>query len=143
MNIRVHDTRLFTSRLFCLVEIMKQREDVFIYSTWVHSDLFTLVIFYLISVLSIEGTTFNITKVNRLHMGPYLCIASNGVPPSVSKRIMLIVHCEYSFIYTSFFPKTESNCSYFIYWKNFSVVILLINSYNFFQFHLWYGYKIN
>ncbi|KAK9881851.1 hypothetical protein WA026_018042 [Henosepilachna vigintioctopunctata] len=25
-------------------------------------------------------------------MGPYLCIASNGVPPSVSKRIMLIVH---------------------------------------------------
>ncbi|KAH1021750.1 hypothetical protein HUJ04_011235 [Dendroctonus ponderosae] len=26
-------------------------------------------------------------------MGPYLCIASNGVPPSVSKRIMLIIHC--------------------------------------------------
>lgn len=25
-------------------------------------------------------------------MGAYLCIASNGVPPSVSKRIMLIVH---------------------------------------------------
>uniref|UniRef100_A0AAR5PXC6 Ig-like domain-containing protein n=2 Tax=Dendroctonus ponderosae TaxID=77166 RepID=A0AAR5PXC6_DENPD len=25
-------------------------------------------------------------------MGPYLCIASNGVPPSVSKRIMLIIH---------------------------------------------------
>ncbi|XP_044757847.1 neurotrimin-like [Coccinella septempunctata] len=43
-------------------------------------------------VPSIDGTTFNITKVNRLHMGPYLCIASNGVPPSVSKRIMLIVH---------------------------------------------------
>ncbi|XP_060524878.1 neurotrimin-like [Cylas formicarius] len=43
-------------------------------------------------VSSIEGPIFNITKVNRLHMGPYLCIASNGVPPSVSKRIMLIVH---------------------------------------------------
>ncbi|RZC34113.1 hypothetical protein BDFB_009583, partial [Asbolus verrucosus] len=41
---------------------------------------------------SIDGTTFNISKVNRLHMGPYLCIASNGVPPSVSKRIMLRVH---------------------------------------------------
>ncbi|KAF7271305.1 hypothetical protein GWI33_015803 [Rhynchophorus ferrugineus] len=25
-------------------------------------------------------------------MGPYLCIASNGVPPSVSKRIMLVIH---------------------------------------------------
>ncbi|XP_046477409.1 limbic system-associated membrane protein isoform X1 [Neodiprion pinetum] len=43
-------------------------------------------------VTSIEGPFFNITKVNRLHMGSYLCIASNGVPPSVSKRITLIVH---------------------------------------------------
>ncbi|XP_044726927.1 neurotrimin-like [Chrysoperla carnea] len=43
-------------------------------------------------VPSIDGPVFNITRVNRLHMGAYLCIASNGVPPSVSKRIMLIVH---------------------------------------------------
>ncbi|KAG7205261.1 hypothetical protein KM043_018338 [Ampulex compressa] len=43
-------------------------------------------------VSSIDGPNFNITKVNRLHMGSYLCIASNGVPPSVSKRISLIVH---------------------------------------------------
>lgn len=28
-------------------------------------------------------------------MGAYLCIASNGVPPSVSKRILLLVHCKY------------------------------------------------
>jgi hypothetical protein len=28
-------------------------------------------------------------------MGAYLCIASNGVPPSVSKRIMVNVHCEF------------------------------------------------
>ncbi|XP_050466542.1 neurotrimin-like isoform X2 [Cataglyphis hispanica] len=43
-------------------------------------------------VSSVDGSSFNITKVNRLHMGSYLCIASNGVPPSVSKRIMLTVH---------------------------------------------------
>uniref|UniRef100_A0A182YHC8 Ig-like domain-containing protein n=1 Tax=Anopheles stephensi TaxID=30069 RepID=A0A182YHC8_ANOST len=43
-------------------------------------------------VASVEGPTFTIPKVNRLHMGAYLCIASNGVPPSVSKRVMLIVH---------------------------------------------------
>lgn len=49
----------------------------------------------LFPVASVEGPVFNITRVNRLHMGAYLCIASNGVPPSVSKRIMLIVHCEY------------------------------------------------
>ncbi|XP_001606663.2 neurotrimin isoform X1 [Nasonia vitripennis] len=43
-------------------------------------------------VTSVEGPLLNITRVNRLHMGAYLCIASNGVPPTVSKRIMLIVH---------------------------------------------------
>ncbi|XP_022905097.1 neurotrimin-like [Onthophagus taurus] len=43
-------------------------------------------------VVSVEGPTLNITKVTRQQMGPYLCIASNGVPPSVSKRIMLITH---------------------------------------------------
>ncbi|XP_032679470.1 lachesin-like [Odontomachus brunneus] len=45
-----------------------------------------------LEVPSIEGSIFNITKVNRLQMGAYLCIASNGVPPTVSKRIMLVVH---------------------------------------------------
>ncbi|XP_017881798.1 neurotrimin-like [Ceratina calcarata] len=40
----------------------------------------------------VEGPTFNITKINRLQMGAYLCIASNGVPPTVSKRIMVTVH---------------------------------------------------
>ncbi|XP_046420786.1 lachesin-like isoform X2 [Neodiprion fabricii] len=45
-----------------------------------------------IVVASVEGPFYNITRVNRLHMGAYLCIASNGVPPSVSKRISLIVH---------------------------------------------------
>ncbi|XP_077284960.1 lachesin-like [Arctopsyche grandis] len=41
---------------------------------------------------SAVGSMFTITRVNRLHMGAYLCIATNGVPPSVSKRITLIVH---------------------------------------------------
>lgn len=43
-------------------------------------------------VEAVDGPLFNITKVNRLHMGAYLCIASNGVPPTVSKRILLIIH---------------------------------------------------
>ncbi|XP_076354583.1 lachesin-like isoform X2 [Tachypleus tridentatus] len=40
----------------------------------------------------LKGAQLNITKVSRLHMGAYLCIASNGVPPSVSHRIILQVH---------------------------------------------------
>ncbi|XP_076395702.1 neurotrimin isoform X2 [Megachile rotundata] len=39
-----------------------------------------------------QGPELEIIRVTRLQMGPYLCIASNGVPPAVSKRIVLIVH---------------------------------------------------
>ena len=42
-----------------------------------------------------DSEVLNIPKVSRLHMGAYLCIASNDVPPSVSKRIILKVQCEY------------------------------------------------
>ncbi|XP_073823360.1 LOW QUALITY PROTEIN: dpr-interacting protein eta [Musca autumnalis] len=44
------------------------------------------------AVSQVEGTNLIIPSVKRQHMGAYLCIASNGVPPSVSKRITLIVH---------------------------------------------------
>ncbi|XP_046400505.1 lachesin-like isoform X3 [Ischnura elegans] len=44
-----------------------------------------------VNVNVIDGEVITITKVSRLHMGAYLCIASNGVPPSVSKRVLLRV----------------------------------------------------
>ncbi|XP_076355531.1 lachesin-like isoform X2 [Tachypleus tridentatus] len=40
---------------------------------------------------SYEGEDLNISRVTRVHMGAYLCIASNGVPPSVSRRVLLHV----------------------------------------------------
>lgn len=45
---------------------------------------------------TINGSSFSISRVDRLNMGAYLCIASNGIPPTVSKRVMLIVHCKYT-----------------------------------------------
>ncbi|KAE9528177.1 hypothetical protein AGLY_012599 [Aphis glycines] len=39
----------------------------------------------LLSLSAVNGPWLNVSKVNRLHMGAYLCIASNGIPPSVSK----------------------------------------------------------
>ena len=33
-------------------------------------------------------------KVQRDQMGAYLCIASNDVPPAVSKRVILNVNCK-------------------------------------------------
>lgn len=41
-----------------------------------------------------EGSSLELQKISRLDMGVYLCIASNGVPPTVSKRIYVSVDCE-------------------------------------------------
>jgi len=40
----------------------------------------------------VQGELLNIAKVGRGQMGAYLCIASNEVPPAVSKRISLNVN---------------------------------------------------
>lgn len=49
----------------------------------------------------VDGEILSITKVSRLHMAAYLCVASNGVPPSISKRVMLRVQCKFSFCMTN------------------------------------------
>ncbi|XP_065335418.1 lachesin-like isoform X2 [Cloeon dipterum] len=43
-------------------------------------------------VQSYENEVLSLVKVTRSEMGAYLCIAANGVPPSVSKRMMVHVH---------------------------------------------------
>nr|CAH0110515.1 unnamed protein product [Daphnia galeata] len=43
------------------------------------------------SVYSVDGETLRINQVSKRHMGVYYCIASNGVPPSVSKRVAVTV----------------------------------------------------
>lgn len=50
---------------------------------------------FFLAVASFRGETLKLTKIARNEMGSYLCIASNSVPPSVSKRISLNIHCEY------------------------------------------------
>ncbi|GLV34373.1 Dpr-interacting protein alpha [Carabus blaptoides fortunei] len=41
---------------------------------------------------SYQGEILKLVKVSRSDMGAYMCIASNGVPPTVSKRITVSVH---------------------------------------------------
>lgn len=53
-------------------------------------------VFHSIKALAVEGEMLWLTKITRSEMGIYLCIASNQVPPSVSKRIKLQVHCKYT-----------------------------------------------
>jgi hypothetical protein len=54
-----------------------------------------------VAVSSYQGEILKLSKITRSEMGAYLCIASNGVPPSVSKRIMVNVHCEFHTLYCS------------------------------------------
>lgn len=41
---------------------------------------------------SYDGDMLVLNNIQRSDMGPYLCIASNNVPPSVSKRFVVKVH---------------------------------------------------
>ena len=42
-----------------------------------------------------DGEELIFSKISRTDSGAYLCIASNGVPPSVSKRMTLDVECKF------------------------------------------------
>ena len=42
-----------------------------------------------------ESTHLRISKVSRLHMGEYLCVASNGIVPSDSKMFKIRVQCQF------------------------------------------------
>ncbi|KAG1650367.1 Lachesin [Nymphon striatum] len=45
-----------------------------------------------VSVDEVEGANLEIKRVSRLDMGAFLCMASNGVAPSVSHRVLLQVN---------------------------------------------------
>lgn len=55
----------------------------------------------------IEGSSLSLARVTRLHAGAYLCIASNGVLPSTSKRIVLDIQ----FVPVIGLPQTELGAS--------------------------------
>lgn len=48
---------------------------------------------------SMIGETLNFTKVNREHMGLYICIADNGIPPSKNQTFQIDIHCKYVLTY--------------------------------------------
>ena len=44
----------------------------------------------------VEGAKLRMDKISRLNMGDYLCVASNGIPPSASNRFSIRVQCKIS-----------------------------------------------
>ena len=49
---------------------------------------------FVFTVQTVEGNELDLNGLTRSDMGAYLCIASNGIPSPVSKRIMVHVHCK-------------------------------------------------
>lgn len=50
---------------------------------------------FFVKVASFQGELLKLWKISRTEMGAYMCIASNGVPPTISKRIIVNVHCKF------------------------------------------------
>lgn len=55
---------------------------------------FGIVCSHTYAVESYNGSVLRLSRLERKQMGAYLCIASNDVPPAVSKRVSLSVHCK-------------------------------------------------
>ncbi|XP_034241076.1 lachesin-like isoform X2 [Thrips palmi] len=58
---------------------------------WKRDDNSTINVNKTLAVTEWEGTRLEMSRISRVDMGDYLCIASNGVPPTVSKRIRVSV----------------------------------------------------
>ena len=50
--------------------------------------------FAIFIVDKVKGHELTLNRVTRADMGAYLCIAANGIPPAVSKQIMVHVQCK-------------------------------------------------
>ncbi|XP_029055041.1 lachesin-like [Osmia bicornis bicornis] len=59
--------------------------------SWKRDDNQQISINKTLSVPEWKGETLEITRISRLDMGVYLCIATNSVPPTVSKQIKVSV----------------------------------------------------
>ncbi len=52
-----------------------------------------VVVFYVVS--NAIGSTLNITRITRMHMGTYVCEANNGIPPTARQNFEVQVHCKF------------------------------------------------
>uniref|UniRef100_A0A182SLF9 Ig-like domain-containing protein n=1 Tax=Anopheles maculatus TaxID=74869 RepID=A0A182SLF9_9DIPT len=59
---------------------------------------------------SMAGHTLNITKINRVHMGAYQCLADNGISPPANQTFNIEVHCKFPRI-PHFSPPTPCSLS--------------------------------
>ncbi len=71
--------------------------------------------------MEVGGSELRLWKVSRMDMGAYMCIAKNGVPPAVSKRIQLGIDCKFFLKIIVFLDLVYDTTS-----SNFAYVFMLI-----------------
>ena len=59
-----------------------------------HATMPLILVIVLFPESTVTGEVLSLPPVNREDMGSYLCIAQNGVPPTISKSYKLIVNCK-------------------------------------------------
>lgn len=65
----------------------------------IHDNKFFYVDIYLFSESLVNSNVLEIMQVSREHMGVYICIASNGIPPPAIKKTKLEVACELNLLF--------------------------------------------
>ena len=80
-------------------------------------------ILFLPKVSIVERAVLRLDRISRLNMGDYLCVASNGIPPSASNRFSVKVQCKFFY---SFFAARKLTLDPFIKSKN---VVVMLPSY--------------
>lgn len=60
---------------------------------------FKIFCFFVEVVKHVDGERLIMHQVSRMDMGGYYCIASNGIPPTVSKRFDVQINCKFQSIF--------------------------------------------
>nr|XP_045586042.1 lachesin-like [Procambarus clarkii] len=115
--------------------------------SWVREDQRHITLSKRRKVTKLEEATLGLSKVSRRDMGAYLCIASNGVPPSVSKRIELKVQFSPIVLLPNQLMsaprgssvwlecKTEAYPRAVTFWKHNHTMVMSTNKYRLEEFH--------
>ena len=68
----------------------------------------------------VERAVLRLDRISRLNMGDYLCVASNGIPPSASNRFSVKVQCKF---FNSFFAMRKLTLDSLLKSKNLVVML--------------------
>lgn len=118
-NNKISISKGISGRYLSHMIICHRKVSIYSISFWICRYHFCIRAGWLRAVTEWEGEVLEIARISRLDMSAYLCIASNGVPPSVSKRIKVSVDCEYACMMMTCLAPFQMKTQHFLhFWFN-------------------------